>query len=73
MTRCFKKSNNLDLLYSPEQKEKQEKLSTYNKSYYQKNKTKLKLYQQIYNSIHKEENLDFLREYYNKVEKKKES
>lgn len=48
-----------------------EQLSQYNKEYYLKNKERLLMYQKIYASVHKEKNMDFLRDYYNNIEKDK--
>jgi hypothetical protein len=48
-----------------------EKQQIYNRDYYQKNKARLKLYSKIYNTLHKEQNLEYLREYYETISKKK--
>ncbi len=48
-----------------------EKQRIYNRDYYSKNKDRLKLYSKIYNMLHKEKNLEYLREYYESITKKK--
>ncbi len=48
-----------------------EKQRLYNRDYYSKNKDRLKLYAKIYNMLHKEKNLEYLREYYESITKKK--
>tara|TARA_R110000787_G_scaffold158123_1_gene272045 strand:+ start:8439 stop:8759 length:321 start_codon:yes stop_codon:yes gene_type:complete len=53
------------------QYEEREKQRIYNKDYYQKNKDRLKLYAKIYNTLHKEKNLEYLREYYENITKVK--
>jgi len=48
-----------------------EKIKTrdYNRNYYQKNKERLCLYKKIYNTINREKNLTYLRDYYNDIVK----
>ena len=63
MTRQYIKSKPLD--------EERQKISDYNKHYYLENKDRLLLYQKIYASLHKQKNMEFLRDYYNRIEKDK--
>tara|TARA_R110001606_G_C15317551_1_gene644312 strand:- start:968 stop:1297 length:330 start_codon:yes stop_codon:yes gene_type:complete len=63
MTRAYIKTKPIDL--------DREKLSEYNREYYKRNKERLLMYQKIYASLHKEKNMDFLRDYYSKIEKNK--
>lgn len=48
-----------------------QKQQDYNREYYKNNKDRIKLYSKIYNNLHKEKNLQYLREYYENIQKSK--
>jgi len=60
----------MDQIDDPEY-EIREKQRIYNRDYYVKNRERLKLYSKIYNTLHKEKNMEYLREYYENITKKK--